>query len=154
MPDSTKPLPKPMLTYNQRYLLTFSWRNFTETVPDITRSRVFENHILKIVLHLTGVNELRHLGHVGSISHHVIWQKLEWQDKHWCTCCMKLIVVYDKLMTRNWDIYSSCLKIKFKLWWNTKPFLQRCIWKYYICKLSANLFRGEAINAFNHICIT
>ena len=58
LPDGTKPLPEPMLTYLQQGPVTFSWGHFNEIVhPSITKISL-KITCLKFYSNLPGANEL------------------------------------------------------------------------------------------------
>ena len=55
LPDSTKPLPEPMLTYHERCSVAFRWEQFPITsICKFGLKMIF----LKLLVHLIGANEL------------------------------------------------------------------------------------------------
>ena len=58
VPDSTKPLPGPMLTYHQWGLVAFTWGQFHEKCSRYLSLAIID---LRLQLHLLEANKLRHL---------------------------------------------------------------------------------------------
>ena len=48
LPDGTKPLPEPMLTYHHWDTVTFIWCQFLKRTPAINHLNLFENYLYKI----------------------------------------------------------------------------------------------------------
>ena len=53
LPDSTKPLPEPMLTYHQCDPVTFTQGNFIQNSEDITHCNLLESYVLRNYCHIS-----------------------------------------------------------------------------------------------------